>query len=212
MHEDSTMFKQSILVTALVCGLVPVSYASADTLINNGDRGIYAGAQVGKSIMNYGGTDYLLARNSVDDRPWGGRAYAGYAFNDLLAAELGYGYYGKAEFKDNYTGNKQDMLQQGIDLAGRVNIPLDFGFGFYAKAGAMLVMRDSVESRSNFFVGKGSNSKLVPLAGLGVSYNFSPCWSMDLSWTGTLSNGDLPSMYFYGLGLTYKFQGKGGAY
>lgn len=211
--------KKLLLAAAAVFGLTSATVTSAifasstfPASIISG-KSFYVGAQLGKSSLGYSGTSYTLPRNSVDDQPWGTRIYAGYSFTDLLAAEMGYGYYGKAEFKDNATGNKQSMLQQGIDLTGKVTIPLDFGFGFYIKAGGIWLHRDALESRSNFFASKSSDSSLAFLGGLGVSYNFNPTWSMDLSWTGTMRNGDLPRMYFYGLGVTYRFNSKSdGAY
>lgn len=191
------MCKKLLLVTAItVLGLSTSAFAS---------KNIYVGGQLFRTNMNYGGSSYTLPTNSVDDKMWGGRLYAGYSFTDLLAAELGYNYFGKPEFKHNPTGNKQDMLQQGVDLVGKLSIPLDYGIGFYAKGGAMWVHRDSLESRGGFFVSKGSNGQLVPVGGIGLSYNFNQSWSVDLSWTGTPTVSDLPKMYIYGIGLTYKF-------
>jgi OmpA-OmpF porin, OOP family len=184
--------------------------AFADSLDGGGSGGniannMYIGWQTGVSKTNYGGTEYLLPRNGVDDKKWGNRIYLGYAFSDLFGMELGYDYYGRVEFRDNLTGNSQSMLQHGMDLSGKVNIPLDHGFGVNARLGLAWVHRDAVESRSDFFVRKNSNSKLVPTGGVGLNYNFNQSWSADVSFSSTMKSGDLPYSYFYGLGLSYKF-------
>jgi len=198
------MRKKIVLITAVAA--LGLSATSAFAFNN---KNIYVGGQLLRTDMNYSGSSYLLSSNSVDDKLWGGRLYAGYSFTDMWSAELGYGYYGKPEFKHDPSGNKQDMLQQGIDLVGKVSVPLDYGFGVYAKGGAMWVHRDSIESRSGDFVSKTSDSKFVPVGGVGVNYNFNPSWSADLSWTGTPTVSDLPKMYMYGVGLTYKFNSNG---
>lgn len=190
--------QKKLLLTTSILALALSSAAFAN-------KNFYVGGQLFKTSMNYGGSSYTLSSNGVDDKLWGGRLYGGYSFTDLLSAELGYNYFGKVDFKHHPTGNKQDMLQQGIDLVGKLTLPLDYGFGFYAKGGAMWVHRDSLESRSGFFSSKSSDGQLVPLGGIGISYNFNKAWSVDLSWTGTPTVSDLPKMYIYGVGVSYKF-------
>lgn len=172
---------------------------------NPSATGMYVGAELGGANTDYGGTSYLYSYNSAQDGVFAGRAYAGYSFTEILAAELGYDYLGNIEFKHNPTGNTQDLTQQGLDLVGKATIPLDYGFAFFLKAGGMFVFRSELDSHSNFFKAKDSNTKFVPIGGLGLAYSFDPSWSADVSWTGSVSNGDLPNIYFYGVGLTYRF-------
>lgn len=193
------MYKKLTLISiAALLGFSAVASA-------NENSATYIGAQLGRTQMNYDGSAYTLPSNSVDDKTFGGRFYVGYSFTELLAAELGYGYYGQAEFKHNPDGNKQDVTQQGIDLVGKISLPLDYGFGFYVKAGGIWLHRDALESRGGFFADKDSSGRIAPVGGLGVTYNFTPKWAAELFWTGSTSNGDLPKMYFYGIGLSYKF-------
>lgn len=196
------MYKKIISVSAisLLSALSTSAFASMDNL--------YAGGQILRSDLNYVHSSYTLPTNTVDDNRWGSRFYVGYSFTDLISAELGYGYYGKPEFK-HVSGNKQEMLQHGIDVVAKLNVPLDYGFEVYAKGGAVFMFRDSLESRSGCFVNKNINTKFVPTGGVGLVYNFSPVWSADVSLNATTSNGDLPKTYSYGFGLKYKFKGLG---
>ena len=192
------MYKKLTLISVALLGFSAAAMA-------NENSATYIGAQLGKTIMNYESSDYTFSNNSVDDEKFGGRLYLGYAFTEFLAAELGYGYYGKPEFKHDPDGNTQDITQQGVDLVGKISLPLDYGIGFYVKAGGIWMHRSELESRGGFFPEKSSNGRLAPLGGLGITYNFNPKVAAELFWTGSATSGNLPKMYFYGLGLSYKF-------
>jgi OOP family OmpA-OmpF porin len=201
------MLKKILLMSSTCCFVCGLGSAFADD--SSIVSGPYVGGQIGQSHMNYSDTSYTgnttgTGQNSADSNKGALRIFGGYNFTQFLAAELGYGYYGKPEIK-HPSGNTQDFLQQGIDLDLRINIPLSYGLGIYAKGGANWIHRGSLEPRSGYFADKPENSKIVPLGGLGVSYDINQTWSTDLSWTRSESSGDLPNLVFYGLGVTYKF-------
>jgi len=133
-----------------------------------------------------------------------GRGFCGYAFSQFISTELGYDYYGHPKFKDNISGNTQEISQQGFDLIGKATLPLDYGFGFYIKGGVAWVHRSALNNNGGNFANKAANSKITPVGALGVNYWFIPNIAADLSWTKTMTVGNLPTTDLIALGLTYK--------
>ncbi|MEI8055562.1 MAG: outer membrane beta-barrel protein [bacterium] len=203
------MYKKILCISVLACSLNSTVFADepapggSEYTSAGSNAGIYLGGQLGMSSMHYGASQYLIASNSVENYKFAGRGYLGYAFSQFIAAELGYDYYGRPKFK-NTNGNTQDILQQGFDLVGKASLPLDYGFGFYIKGGLAWVHRSALNNNAGTFAQKDSNSKIVPVGAVGVSYWFTPNMATDLSWTKTMTIGDLPTVDFIALGLTYK--------
>ncbi|MCL5261455.1 MAG: outer membrane beta-barrel protein [Gammaproteobacteria bacterium] len=209
------MWKKIALISVVALGLSSPVFAEDDAAAdvnnvnNNNDfnaeaSSVYFGAQAGLADMHYGDNSYTLQRDTADSNKFAARGYLGYAFTPFLGLELGYGYYGRPELKDNVTGNTQDFVQQGIDLQGRITLPLDYGFAIYVKAGPQWIHRSGVGSRGGCFVDKDPNGKVTGVGGLGIAYYFAPNIGLDVSWAHSLSVGDLPKMDFYALGLIYK--------
>ena len=184
-------------VALLVSGL-----AMADDIFISGP---YVGVQGGWTNMHYSGPDYLLPTNSISDQKFAGRVYGGYSFSEFLAGEFGYDYFGAPNIKHDPSGNEQNFMQQGLDLTGKATVPLDYGISFFGKLGLDWVHRGAVESRDGYFVDHDSNNKIVPAVGLGFGYTFNLNWVGDLSWTRTFSNGTLPKIDFYAIGVAYRF-------
>lgn len=171
----------------------------------NFNPSIYFGGQVLYTDMHYSGSSYtLVGRDSVTSTKVGGRGYLGYAFNEFLALETGYNYFGRPELVDKVTGNVQDFLQQGVDFTAKVSLPLDYGFGVYIKGGGLWVFRSGIGSRGGCFADKDANSKFTPYAGLGLSYSFAQNLGIDISYARSMSMGDLPKMDIFAAGLSYK--------
>lgn len=208
------MYKKLLCVGVLASGLSSAVLAedfaadegASTELVNTYNPGIYLSGQLGMSSLHYGPhTEYLLARNSVENQKFAGRACLGYAFSQFIALELGYDYYGYPKFKDNITGNTQDLLQQGIDISGKASLPLDYGFGFYIKAGCVWMHRGTLNSNAGNFASKNANSKIAPLGGLGATYSLTPNTMLDLGWTKTMTISNLATADLITVGLTYKF-------
>ena len=200
-----TIYKKILCVSVLAFGLNGISLADDLGESNGSNSGIYLGGQLGMSNMHYGpSSNYLLPRNTASNNKFAGRACFGYSFSQFIATELGYDYYGYPNIQDNTSGNTQSFLQQGLDLVGKASLPLDFGFGLYIKGGLALVNRGSLNSNTGNFAGQTSSNKITPVGALGVNYWFAPNMALDLSWTKTMTVGNLPTIDFIGLGLTYK--------
>ena len=171
---------------------------------SNSNSGIYFGGQIGATNLHYRGSSYTTSNSSYDDTyKLAARGYLGYAFTQFISTELGYDYYGRPKFK-NTNGNTQDILQQGMDLVVKANLPLDYGFGLYIKGGMAWVYRSALHNNANTFAEKGAGSKFTPVAGVGINYWFAPNMALDLSWAKTMTVSDLPTIDLITLGFIYK--------
>ena len=203
------MRKKIVYAASLAFGLLSLIFQTAlgddGLLAEPSNSGIYFGGQLGTSKLHYDGSSYTNSKSHYDrHRLLAGRVFVGYAFSQFIAAELGYDYYGYPKFKHNDNNNTQDLLQHGLDLVAKANLPLNYGFSFYAKAGLTLIHRGTLNNNSGTFEQKNSNNKVTPVGALGVSYQFAPNIAMDLSWTKTMHISDLPSTDLFGVGFTYK--------
>jgi hypothetical protein len=204
------MYKKIMCTSVLALGLNGIALAddfggneATSAPVNDAtNAGIYFGGQLGMSNMHYG-SKYTIPGNTVDSKKFAFRGFFGYAFSQFISAELGYDYYGNPNFKAP-DGNTQSFLQQGLDLVAKASLPLDYGFGFYIKGGLACVHRGALNANANHFANKAANYTVAPVGSLGVNYWFAPNMALDLSWTKTMTIGDLPTTDFFGLGIIYR--------
>ena len=174
-------------------------------MVEPSNSGIYFGSQLGMSKLHYDGSIYTASDSKYDNQSLlAGRIFAGYAFSQFIATELGYDYYGYPKLINTDDGNTQNFLQHGLDFVAKANLPLNYGFNFYAKAGLALIHRGTLNNNNETFVQKDRNNRITPVGALGVSYQFAPNIAIDLSWTKTMSVSDLPTTDIIGLGFIYK--------
>ncbi len=189
-------------------------------------------------------TTSTLSAQHVDDVGMGGRLYAGYQFNPYFALETGYTQYNKTDFsatgstlssQDSYrTTNVYDVTkyngeitEHAIDLVGKATLPLQMGFGLYAKAGMAYIAADShtnltvagtrtyvnnvlttstTSSGPSVTIDTHTYQGFRPVAGVGVNYTIpNTNFSVDASYTRVFSYGGIPNALLASLGLEYKF-------
>lgn len=209
------MYKKILGLLVVAFGLSTAAFAddfaseSSLSGSNSSDfiPGIYFGGQFGMTNLHYSGSSYTkndTGGSSYDDKyHFAGRGFAGYAFNQHIWTELGYTYYGKPKFKHT-SGNTQNILQQGLDLMVKANLPLDYGFGLYIKGGLAWVFRSALTPNTGMFADKDSNSKVVPVGAVGINYWFAPNIAIDLCYTKTMTISNLPTTDLYTIGFIYK--------
>lgn len=217
---------KKVLFTALAAlGLSSAALASvATTSTTATDSGIYLGVQAGYGDTNWndikGSNDAGFANvsTSVKDTGFAGRLFAGYDFNQYLAVEGGYTYFPNSDITNtfqtsaiNFGGivvpastetDKYTIKTYGLDLVGRINVPVYQNFGLYAKAGPGYL-------HTSGFGGNVGNVDLV--YGFGADYKITDHLIADASFTRF--NGDhqlnsssyQPNADLYALGLAYKF-------
>lgn len=221
------MLKKKILLSALI-GVAALSAGSAlantstATSAFNSNAGVYIGAQLGygdtnwsdldvsrpaNPILSLGGTDTI----SYHDTGLAGGLFAGYDINQYLAVETGYVYFPRTDLKIN--GKTVDHADTyGIDLIGKITVPVVDNFGLYAKAGPGYL------HTAYDHPGEDSTHNFDLVYGFGANYQFNSHLIADVSFTrfngnhkvannsGTDVNGHYqPNADLYAVGLAYKF-------
>jgi hypothetical protein len=182
-----------------------VNSSNSKGVIPSSKPGIYLGAQFGFANTHYGpSSSYLIPHTSYDNTyQLAGRGSVGYSFSEFISAELGYNYYGRPKFWHD-SQNNQSIMQHGLDLMAKANLPLDYGFGIYIKGGLAWVYRSALRPNSGTFADKPSNNQFPLVGALGINYWFASNIAIDLSWTKTLNTSSLPTIDLVTLGIIYK--------
>jgi hypothetical protein len=214
------------------------SKAKSNSLANY-EPGFYIGAQGGygktsegdgpqKKAVSYSPSAEIDNKSAIR-----GRLFMGYSFTPNWSFEWGFTLYPSNTYKAditvlgvtlaNYYKFKTDFA--GIDFMAKGILPLEqlstklTGFNLYAKLG--LVMTFTYYERNHYFLSEAEKILVFgtrPGYGIGLGYNFTDHFGVDLSWSGVISFDKLnsnhmavrdykhiPSAYLIGLGLTYKF-------
>lgn len=140
------------------------------------------------------------------------RPAVGYRFNDYIALETGY----TSIVNDHYNGGDNNGIGTlgpdhyrlyTIDLSGKFIYPFKSGFSVFAKAGAAYAHQSAFnQAYSNLEPSVDSNSNsILPLAGAGISYNFTQNFATDISYTRMFGNNNIGSINLIGLGVSYTF-------
>lgn len=179
-------------------------------------NGPYFGLQLGQSnAHNSTATvvtdDLSLIQVSPSNTGFAGRLIIfGYNFNPYAAWEFGWSHFAASTYKvSGDSGNNPAIRQSGFDLVAKGIFPFaDTGFDVFAKGG-IAIMRSSTSATiltSQNTNGHGSTSTSVrPLLGVGVSYDITQNWVADLSLSHVFSGGNVKSIDFFGVGITYHF-------
>jgi OOP family OmpA-OmpF porin len=143
------MRKSKQLSTLLLSAALGVTAFSA----NAQDKGFYAGAGVGQSLVDEG---------SYDDEDTAFSVFGGYQLNKYLGLETGYVDFGKIEPTDNGTALESDTAY----LTAVGTLPITDKFLAYAKAG---VHSWNVDEEMPGLIGS-DDSGTDPTYGLGAQY------------------------------------------
>jgi hypothetical protein len=201
-----------------------------------------------------------LTNRQIDDTGIAGRVYAGYQFNPYFATELGYTQFSKTDFSatanttsssttpDNpnreINGNvlttssiqkyEGEITEHAIDLVAKGTLPLQYGFGVYAKAGMAYITANryintngpisatytitytdpGIPTRVDTSSNEASLSTIydktyqafVPVGGAGVNWTIpNTNFSLDASYTRFFASGGIKNASLAALGLEYKF-------
>ena len=190
---------QKLLINVAFVGLASLgvaSIASAATLPAG-----YVGVQIGQGDTHFGKSDVKnVTSANVDSKDLAGRVFAGYQFNENLAAELGYTHFYDAEYKRiNATSANGKVKEFAYDLVGKAIMPLPNNFNVYAKAGVA-----NVHAKGRGVTTKKDTATELTY-GIGAAYDVTPMIPVDLSWTHTNSGSGIPKSDFVALGISYHF-------
>lgn len=142
--------KSNLLSALLLSAAIGVTAFSA----NAQDKGFYAGAGVGQSLVDEG---------NYDDEDTAFSVFGGYQLNKYLGVESGYVDFGKIEPQDSGTALEGDSAY----LTAVGTLPISDKFLAYAKAG---VHRWNVDDQMPGLIGNNEDSGTDPTYGVGAQY------------------------------------------
>ncbi|CAL7962317.1 putative OMP_b-brl domain-containing protein [Gammaproteobacteria bacterium] len=205
-----------------------------------GAQGGYARTNEGRvpeDVINRG---YDLLGNQpkskdINKGKLGGRLFVGYSFLPYFGLETGCAYYPSNEYK--FSGRNTITGASGglnfnvrfytVDFMAKGVLPLEVlsssfvGWNLYGKLGAAVALvhykletqgdTNSNENRTNQI-----NASIVPSYALGIGYDFTDHFGIDVSWAGVYRSGKFdniksrnfsatPSANLVSLGISYKF-------
>jgi hypothetical protein len=200
--------------------------------------GFYAGIQGGRGDTFYHANDVMpqtavsvtdpifditvsegVVNQQVDDIGISGRLYGGYQFNPYFALETGFTQFNKTDFSgDAYVivddvrlpaGTVSgEITERAVDLVGKATLPLQYGFGLYAKAGLALITSDrhTTEVPTGITFDTNSYQAVRPTYGAGIDYTI-PNTALDVEvfYSEIAGRGLIKTASLWGGGLAYKF-------
>lgn len=195
-----------LAVSIITFGFTTAIFADGEKPIasptsTNNNNYVYLALQGGIDSQHFSGVFDNF--NITSTNGFAARASLGYGFNKIFAVEAGYAHFFNEPsftyYNNSYTAGEYQT--QVIDAFLKLNGPITDDFNLYLKVGA-----DYMFNRGSDLI-KGNIESIGPAFGVGASYNFTPNWVGDVSWTryANMSNNSQPNIDFVGLGITYKF-------
>lgn len=184
-------------------GLTAVSTLVFSSFAHAALPGFYLGIQGGVADTHYStGSVSGVTSANIHNTVAAGRVFGGYEFTPNWAAELGYTQFANTTYKNiNGTGSNGHISQNAVDLVGKGILPLDDGFGLYAKLGLAVI-----NSIQRLVVSSNTRSNVYPTFGLGASYDITENIPIDISWNRIQKTGNgIPSTDFFAAGIAYNF-------
>jgi hypothetical protein len=210
---------KKLIASALIFSSVTASYAAGP--------GMYMGLNLGYSNLNnksravpaYGSSTITNANGTTRPSPAGqqvspnntgvaGRLFVGGNITQYFGLEFGLAHYAGSNYHAP-TGDSGSIHTSAFDFEGIGMYPFwNSGFTVFGKLGFAYLR--AVQSRKLTAQGSSSNnSGLHPLIGVGVGYDLTQNWVLDLSVTRVISRSSaLPSPNLTALGISYHFTDK----
>lgn len=193
---------------------------SMTSLAHATGAGFYMGAQAGMTNLNNTTQTVqtgLASPETVPVKPSntgiGERFFVGAGINQYAAIELGYTHYAPSTYKPSPSGlsNTPSIRENGLDLVGKGMYPIQ-NFAIFGKLGVTQISKSvsgSLQPISSSAPRIAASNSIHPLIGIGASYDLTPNWVADISWTRALKGGNgFQNADFMGLGISYHFVDK----
>ncbi|RKS86034.1 OOP family OmpA-OmpF porin [Orbus hercynius] len=165
----------------------------------------YVGGKLGWSKFYKTESDKVEGADKVSASRVGGGAFVGFQANRYLAAELGYDWLGKAEYKTNGSSPTGKLTVHGASLTGKVSYPISFisdDLDIYARAGAFIHTTKWKSGGSH-----STDTSVSPVYALGFDYRLNEDFStrLEYQWVNKIGNDGPtdPSNGLLTLGVTY---------
>jgi opacity protein-like surface antigen len=210
--------KNLLLTGCAACTLIASSAYAQPTLLSNNSsdlyaHGVYIGIQGGYTELH---NQYAFSQTVAGvimetllfgADHFGGGGYLGYRYNDYLGAEIGY--IQLANMKE--TGGLANVNNHTKVKCGNIFVkgswPLAKWFSPFVKAGAAYVHQDilSTQNGGATILYKSKTSKVMPACAAGLDFHCTKAFAIDLTWTHMFKSGEIHSIDFTSLGLSYIF-------
>ncbi len=178
--------------------------------------GFFLGLQAGQTNVHaVPGTFTTSSGQSVSVSPsnngFGARLFMGYNFTSYAAMEGGATRYSPANY--NYSGGScRNTPKYGFDLVAKGLVPVSVvsvfgkaGIDVLRTAGFKDMFAKNSTSGTSCTGGQAYSTAARPIIGAGVSYDLTPNWVVDLSWTRVLKGGNSQNADFKSIGFAYHF-------
>lgn len=134
----------------------------------------------------------------------GERLFLGAAMNQYVAFEFGLAAYAPSEYKPDVDGysHEPNTREYAVDLVGKVMYPFR-SVTLFAKGGIAGVYKSSSAA---LLVPENESDGSVygrPLVGVGVSYDLTPSWVLDVSASRIIKGDNFENADFYAVGISY---------
>ncbi|EKD54145.1 MAG: hypothetical protein ACD_60C00120G0015 [uncultured bacterium] len=177
-------------------------------------EGFYFGGQVGQTKIQNSVENVQTQTGSISVTPKntgvGARIFVGYHFNENVGLEFGAMHYGDSTYKVSGGCSNPTTRQNAIDFLGKGMFPFwSSGVSIFGKGGFAYVNNQTTGTLASGGLSascNGSNeskSSVRPEASLGVSYDVTDRWMVDLSYTRMFSGSNIPTSDFIAFGLSY---------
>lgn len=184
------MFNKKIIAVA-VFSFSMLTVASSHAASN----APYVGAQIGYGNVHQNNN---LIDSDSKDTGVAGRLFAGYQFNDYFAAEMGWSKFSNAtaKFSNSVLNVNETIKTDAIDLVAKGIYPVTSEVKVYGKLGAAYLMTRANVKGSYYgyaFNESETQRKVLPTAGVGVSYDINSNLAADISYNRIqkVGNSDL---------------------
>jgi hypothetical protein len=148
---------------------------------------------------------------------WGTGVLVGYKINQWVAAELGADLFAKIKYttpgnidtcaspfirvRDFHIVGKGSFSLSAVEVFGKAGI----SYIYVTTSGAFNGPFNAPGQPPNQCGKNDYSAGYKPIVAIGVSYDLNQSWVVDGSWTKLLIGGQVKSINFYGLGLSYHF-------
>lgn len=200
--------RMRFFLTLLLLTATGTAYAMAEGFYLGFSTG-YASNTGGKQMAQVTGNIHLYTPVMPKSKQWGTHLYMGYKMNTFAGVELGGTYYSTIHYNTYGVPVCGSLSSQvgDIDLLLRGNVPLNV-FEIFGKGGVAYTL---TKLPGAFYTATGgancgnNNNKFQfrPEIALGVSYDLTPNWQMDLSWDRLVNGNPIGNVDMYALGFSY---------
>lgn len=195
-----------LALTLLASAFVSNAYAVGPGLY----LGVMFGPATNDSDSLLAGTASGIPPNVIADpksQQFGSNLNIGYKFNTWAGFEFGIYYFNGIGYDthgvETIAGTSQRV--RSLYLDGKLDYTFWDTFGVFGKAGVAVTYLTTSGAFNPPTYTNTYNNKFTPTYSIGVSYDLNQSWVVDLSANRIAVGGDVNSVTFYGLGLSYHF-------